>query len=140
MSVKPFIGIVTLAFLVTVPVLARTPSPEGANVYIISPSHGEVVNNTVTVRFGLTGMGVAPAGIDKPGAGHHHLLIDLQARPAMDKPLPADANHKHFGGGQTQTTLELSPGKHTLQLIMGDKTHIPHKPPVISEKITIMVK
>lgn len=140
MSVKPFIGIVTLAFLVTGPVLARTPSPEGANVYIISPSHGEVVNNTVTVRFGLTGMGVAPAGIDKPGAGHHHLLIDLQARPAMDKPLPADANHKHFGGGQTQTTLELSPGKHTLQLIMGDKTHIPHKPPVISEKITIMVK
>lgn len=140
MSVKPFIGIVTLAFLVTVPVLASTPSPEGANVYIISPSHGEVVNNPVTIRFGLTGMGVAPAGIDKPGTGHHHLLIDLQARPAMDKPLPADANHKHFGGGQTQTTLELSPGKHTLQLIMGDKTHIPHKPPVISEKITIMVK
>ena len=140
MSVKPFIGIVTLAFLVTVPVLASTPSPEGANVYIISPSHGEVVNNTVIVRFGLTGMGVAPAGIDKPGTGHHHLLIDLQARPALDKPLPADANHKHFGGGQTQTTLELSPGKHKLQLIMGDKTHIPHKPPVISEKITIMVK
>ncbi len=140
MSVKPFIGIVTLAFLVTVPVLASTSSPEGANVYIISPSHGEVVNNPVTIRFGLTGMGVAPAGIDKPGTGHHHLLIDLQARPAMDKPLPADANHKHFGGGQTQTTLELSPGKHTLQLIMGDKTHIPHKPPVISEKITIMVK
>ena len=140
MSVKPFIGIVTLAFLITAPVLARTPSPEGANVYIISPSHGEVVNHTVTVRFGLTGMGVTPAGIDKPGTGHHHLLIDLQAQPAMDKPLPADANHKHFGGGQTQTTLELSPGKHTLQLIMGDKTHIPHKPPVISEKITIMVK
>ena len=140
MSVKPFIGIVTLAFLVIGPVLARTPSPEGANVYIISPSHGEVVNNPVTIRFGLTGLGVAPAGIDKPGTGHHHLLIDLQARPAMDKPLPADANHKHFGGGQTQTTLELSPGKHTLQLIMGDKTHSPHKPPVISEKITIMVK
>ncbi|NNF95359.1 MAG: DUF4399 domain-containing protein [Halobacteria archaeon] len=140
MLVKPLIGIVTLAFFVTGPVLARTPSPEGAHVYIISPAHGEVVNNPVTVRFGLNGMGVAPAGIDKPGTGHHHLLIDVPSRPAVDKPLPADANHKHFGGGQTQTTIELSPGTHTLQLIMGDKTHIPHKPTVISEKITIMVK
>lgn len=140
MSVKPLIGIVTLAFLITGAVFARTPSPEGAHVYIISPAHGEVVNNPVTVRFGLIGMGVAPAGIDISGTGHHHLLIDLASMPAVDKPLPADANHKHFGGGQTQTTLELSPGKHTLQLIMGDKTHIPHKPLVISEKITIMVK
>lgn len=140
MSVKPFIGIVMLALFVTGQVLARTPSSEGAIVYIISPAHGEVVNNPVTIRFGLMGMGVAPAGIDKPGTGHHHLLIDLASRPAMDKPLPADDNHKHFGGGQTQTTLELSPGKHTLQLIMGDKTHIPHNPVVISEKITILVK
>ena len=140
MLVKLLIGIVTLAFIVTGPVIARTPSPEGAHVYIISPAHGEVVNNPVTVRFGLVGMGVAPAGIDKPGTGHHHLLIDVRSSPAIDRPLPADANHKHFGGGQTQTTLELSPGKHTLQLIMGDKTHIPHKPAVISEKITIMVK
>lgn len=140
MSVKPLIGIVTLAFVITGAVFARTPSPEGAHVYIISPAHGEVVNNPVTVRFGLIGMGVAPAGIDISGTGHHHLLIDLASMPAVDKPLPADANHKHFGGGQTQTTLELSPGKHTLQLIMGDKTHIPHKPLVISEKITIMVK
>ena len=140
MLVKHLIGILTLAIIVTGPVLARTLSPEGAHVYIISPAHGEVVNNPVTVRFGLIGMGVAPAGIDKSGTGHHHLLIDLASRPAVDKPLPADANHKHFGGGQTQTTLELSPGKHTLQLIMGDKTHIPHKPLVISEKITIMVK
>ena len=140
MLVKRLIGMLTLALIVTGPVLARTLSPEGAHVYIISPAHGEVVNNPVTVRFGLIGMGVAPAGIDKSGTGHHHLLIDLASRPDVDKPLPADANHKHFGGGQTQTTLKLSPGKHTLQLVMGDKTHIPHNPPVISEKITIMVK
>lgn len=140
MSIKPFIGIITLALILTVPASARTPSPEGAHVYIISPAHGEVVSNPVTVRFGLEGMGVAPAGVENPGTGHHHLLIDLASPPAVDKPLPADANHKHFGGGQTQTTLVLSPGKHTLQLIMGDKTHIPHKPAVISEKINIVVK
>ncbi len=140
MLVKRLIGILTLALIATGPVLARTLSPEGAHVYIISPAHGEVVNNPVTVRFGLIGMGVAPAGIDKSGTGHHHLLIDVRTPPPIDKPLPADDNHKHFGGGQTQTTLKLSPGKHTLQLMMGDKTHIPHNPPVISEKITIMVK
>ena len=118
---------------------ARTPAPGGANVYIISPSNGEKVKSPVTVKFGLSGMGVAPAGVDKPKTGHHHLLIDT-GLPALTTPIPADANHKHFGGGQTETVIELPPGKHTLQLILGDMIHIPHEPPVISQQITITVK
>ena len=91
------------------------------------------------MKFGLRGTGVAPAGMDKANTGHHPLIIDHDL-PALDKPIPMDSNHKHFGGGQTETSIALSPGKHTLQLIMGDKTHIPHTPPVISEKVTITVK
>ena len=120
--------------------LARTPSPASASVYIISPTDGETVRSPVTVRFGLKGMGVAPAGVDRPNTGHHHLLIDVKGPPPFDKPLPSDDHHKHFGGGQTETTINLPPGQHTLQLIMGDKGHIPHDPPVISRKITIIVK
>lgn len=118
---------------------ARTPAPSDAEVYIISPQDGDTVTSPVTIRFGLRGMGVAPAGVDKPDTGHHHLLIDT-GPPALDAPIPADDNHKHFGGGQTETSIELEPGKHTLQLIMGDKLHIPHEPPVMSRKITITVK
>lgn len=117
----------------------RTPSPEGARLYIISPQDGATVSSPVTVVFGLEGMGVAPAGIDKANTGHHHLIIDAEL-PPMDEPVPADEHYRHFGGGQTQTTVELAPGKHSLQLIMGDKNHIPHDPPVVSEKITITVK
>jgi hypothetical protein len=119
---------------------AATPSPEGAEVYFVTPSDGETVTSPVTVRFGLSGMGVAPAGTDREHTGHHHLLIDLEELPPMDKPIPADDNHKHFGGGQTETVVELAPGKHTLQLLLGDMGHIPHDPPVMSEKITIEVK
>ena len=119
---------------------AGTPAPEGARVYIVSPADGEVVNSPFKVVFGLSGMGVAPAGIDKDNTGHHHLLIDLKDSTAMDKPLPSDNNHRHFGGGQTETTLQLPPGKHTLQLIMGDKNHVPHTPPVMSKPITVVVK
>ena len=125
--------------LASAPAFARTPAPAGANVYIISPADGETVSSPVTVKFGLSGMGVAPAGVDKPNTGHHHLLIDT-GLPALDTPIPADANHKHFGGGQTETVIELAPGKHTLQLIMGDMNHIPHEPPVSSQSITITVK
>jgi hypothetical protein len=120
-------------------VLAATPASKDAEVYIISPADGDTVTSPVTIRFGLKGMGVAPAGVDKPNTGHHHLLIDTDA-PPLELPVPADANHKHFGGGQTETEIELAPGRHTLQLIMGDKMHIPHSPPVISRKITITVK
>ena len=132
--------VISCFFVITGFAFAETPSPDGAQVYIISPADGETVSSPVTVKFGLKGMGVAPAGINKPNTGHHHLLIDVVDAPAIDKPLPADANHKHFGGGQTEVTVELSPGKHTLRLIMGDQHHIPHGPPVISNEITIVVK
>jgi Domain of unknown function (DUF4399) len=120
-------------------VLAQTPAPEGAKVYFIEPADGAEVSSPVAIRFGLSGMGVAPAGIEKAKTGHHHLLIDTKLED-YSAPVPADDNHKHFGGGQTETTLELSPGQHTLQLIMGDHNHIPHQPPVESEVITITVK
>jgi len=141
MSVKSLIVIaISGFFLIVGSAYARTPSPEGVQLYIISPADGEMVSSPVTIRFGLKGMGVAPAGIEKQNTGHHHLLIDIASRPVLDKPLPADSQHKHFGGGQTEATIELSPGKHTLQLILGDKNHIPHDPPVLSKKITITVK
>lgn len=140
MNTKNILGLALASLFVTGSAFAGTASPKGAQAYIISPANGEVVSSPITVKFGLQGMGVAPAGTDKAKTGHHHLLIDLDKLPALDKPVPSDANHKHFGGGQTQTTLELAPGTHTLQLILGDKAHVPHNPPVISEKITITVK
>ena len=121
----------------------ETPAPAGAAVYFITPQNGETVSSPVTVRFGLKGMGVAPAGVeDKPNTGHHHLLIDTAtpAGDALNEPLPADDHHKHFGGGQTEVTIDLTPGSHTLQLVLGDWSHIPHNPPVMSEKITVTVK
>ncbi|MDX1565205.1 MAG: DUF4399 domain-containing protein [Phycisphaeraceae bacterium] len=120
--------------------LEPQPAPEGAVCYIISPADGATVGKTFTVRFGLKGMGVAPAGINMANTGHHHLLIDMDKLPPMDKPLPASDNLKHFGGGQTETTLTLEPGKHTLQLIVGNYLHVPHIKPVMSKKITITVK
>lgn len=119
--------------------LPRSPSPEGARVYFLSPADGEVVTNPVTVRFGLSGMGVAPAGVQVEATGHHHLLVDT-ALPAPDQPIPADDNHRHFGKGQTETTIELTPGQHTLQLLLADYLHRPHDPPVMSEPITITVE
>ena len=119
----------------------RAPSPPNAEVYIISPRDGATVSNPVTVRFGLKGMGIAPAGIQFENAGHHHLLIDTDVPQELSKPLPAVENKViHFGKGQTETTLTLPPGKHTLQLVLGDHLHIPHSPPVISKKVTITVK
>lgn len=119
----------------------ETPAPEGAKVYIISPEAGASVSNPVTVVFGLAGMGVAPAGVEKENTGHHHLLIDVDpATIDPDNPLPADDNHQHFGGGQTQTSVELAPGEHTLILLLGDQNHIPHNPPVMSEPVTITVQ
>lgn len=119
--------------------IKRTASPAGAEVYIISPKDGETVSSPVTVRFGLKGMGVAPAGIALENTGHHHLIIDAEL-PPLGAPVPTDANHVHFGKGQTETSVELKPGKHTLQLLLGDHLHIPHDPPVSSKKITITVK
>ncbi len=120
--------------------MPRNASPEGASVYIISPADGEVVSGPVTVKFGLQGMGVAPAGIAYPDAGHHHLLVNATEMPAMNMPIPSDDVHRHFGKGQTEATLALEPGTYTLQLLLGDQNHVPHDPPVMSEKITIVVK
>jgi len=121
------------------PALA-TESADGAKLYFITPSDGAELTSPITVKFGLSGMGVAPAGIDKKNTGHHHLLIDLDSLPNMSLPLPNDSQHKHFGGGQTEVNLELAPGKHTLQLLLGDMNHMPHTPAVLSTKITITVK
>jgi hypothetical protein len=117
----------------------RTPSASGARLYIISPADGERVTSPVTVRFGLAGMGVAPAGVATPSTGHHHLLVDAEL-PPMDQPIPADAKHRHFGGGQTQVDLELEPGTHALRLLLADANHVPHDPPVVSAPITITVE
>jgi len=118
---------------------AATPISSDAKVFIISPENGAVVSSPVTVMFGLSGAGVAPAGVDKKNTGHHHLIINA-ATPDMSKGIAKDANHKHFGGGQTQATIDLKPGKHTLQLVLGDKGHVPHNPPVASKTIEITVK
>jgi len=120
--------------------LEKRKSPKGAKTYIAWPKDGKTVGKKFTVRFGLKGMGVAPAGIDKENTGHHHLLIDVDKMPNLNIPLAASDNIRHFGGGQTEVTLELPPGKHTLQLVLGDWIHLPHNPAVISEKITITVK
>ena len=119
--------------------LPRTPSPEGAMVYIVSPADGDTVTSPVRVVFGLQGIGVAPAGIVMENTGHHHLLIDTQLQD-MGLPIPTDEQNVHFGLGQTEAELELSPGAHTLQLVVGDHLHIPHDPPLMSEVITVEVQ
>ena len=132
--------IVVLAAGTAVAQLPKTKAPDNASVYFLSPKNGETVSSPVTVRFGLKGMGVAPAGINHPNTGHHHLLVDLDKAPDFDAALPVTDNIRHFGAGQTETELTLPAGIHTLQLVLGDHLHIPHEKPVMSEKITITVK
>jgi len=126
----------------TAPALAgETPSSPGAKVYFINLEDGDTVRNPVLIRFGLSGMGIAPAGVEKDGTGHHHLIIDETIEGAeLDEPIPADDTHKHFGGGQTETSITLPTGEHVLQLVLGDWSHIPHDPPVMSERITVTVE
>lgn len=124
-----------------------TPAPEGAAVYFVNLEDGATVSSPVTVVFGLEGMGVAPAGVENEATGHHHLLLN---RPALGEGpdgaeellygIPADENHIHFGGGQTQVTLDLPPGQHTMQLVVGDMNHVPHDPPIMTEVITVTVE
>lgn len=123
-------------------VAGETPSPPGAKVYFIGLEDGQTVASPLTVRFGLSGMGVAPAGVDdKENTGHHHLIINEAIEgEELNEPIPADDQHIHFGGGQTETTIELPAGTHVLQLVLADWSHIPHNPPVMSERITITVK
>jgi hypothetical protein len=116
----------------------RHPSPKNAKVYIVSPANGAYVPTTFTVRFGLVGMGVAPAGIEKPNSGHHHLIVD-GSLPPFDQPIPNNENYLHFGAGQTEASVTLPKGKHTLQLLFGDAQHIPHDPPLYSQPIVVYV-
>ncbi len=113
---------------------------KSAYTHIISPTDGQTVPEEFTVEFGLFGMGIAPAGIDKEGTGHHHLLIDVDELPNLQEPLAATRNIRHFGGGQTETAISLPPGEHTLQLLLANYTHVPHDNPVLSEKINITVR
>jgi len=114
-----------------------TPSPPGAAAHFVELKDGDTVPTKVTVRFGLREMGVAPAGLDRPNSGHHHLLIDTDL-PPLNEPIPNDFNHLHFGAGQTEAQVTLKPGPHTLQLLLGDKDHIPHSPPVMSPRIRVI--
>ena len=126
-------------FLVTLSLIFSISVAASAEVFIISPKDGEEVSSPVEVIFGLQGMGIAPAGINFPNTGHHHLLIDLDQLPYLKSGIPADAQHLHFGKGQTQALIELDPGEHSLQLLLGDWMHVPHETPVVSEKIKILV-
>jgi hypothetical protein len=128
-----------ICLVISIPAHARSPAPEDAKAFILSPRDGATVASPFVVQFGLSGMAVSPAGEKRANSGHFHLLIDVDTLPPMDQPLPKDEHHLHFGKGQTKTKLQLPPGKHTLQLLLGDYQHIPHDPPVISDKITITV-
>jgi hypothetical protein len=135
------IGAAAAILLPATAALAQTAAPPGASVYFINIKDKQTVKSPFKVQFGLTGMGVAPAGVEKEKTGHHHLLIDAQLTDEEAKaPLPADKQHVHFGGGQTETTITLPPGQHTLQLVLGDWSHVPFSPPIVSPVITVTVK
>lgn len=133
--------IIIALFTASYPSFAQNmPAPPNAELSIIWPPDGQdIEGGRLWVRMGLKNMGIAPANIEKEGTGHHHFLIDTDL-PPLDEPIPSDKNHIHFGAGQTEARLTgLSPGKHTLQLMLGDHAHFPHDPPVVSKKITINV-
>jgi Domain of unknown function (DUF4399) len=132
------VAIVAGPTLAAEPSIPRSPRPEKARVYFITPKAGEQLKSPVVVRFGLEGMGVAPAGVAHADTGHHHLVIDA-VLPPPGLPVPKSDHYLHFGGGQTEISLDLAPGKHTLQLLLGDHNHVPHDPPVASGQITIEV-
>lgn len=148
MKTRIFAALTSAALIAAAPALAGdTPSPDGAMVYIANLSDGDTVSGPVKVVFGLSGMGVAPAGTEKENTGHHHILLNRAALGDVDGDddliaygIPGDDNHIHFGGGQTETTLELPAGTHTLQLVLGDLNHVPHNPVVASGVITITVE
>ncbi len=129
-----------LSMSIALTLLVGTACADDSAAYIVLPADGATVKNPVTVVFGLHNpWGVAPAGTKLDNTGHHHLLIDTPL-PDLTKPIAKDDQHRHFGGGQTETTLTLTPGKHTLQLLLGDFAHVPHQPPVVSKPITITVE
>jgi hypothetical protein len=120
----------------------ETPAPADAKAYFINLKDGDRVISPLVIRFGLSGMGIAPSGTEAPNTGHHHLFIDAPVLEgdALNEAIPVDEHHVHFGKGQTETTVTLSKGQHTLQLVLGDWSHIPHKSPVMSERITVTVE
>jgi len=123
------------------PAAAGAPkAPHGASVSIVSPKDGATVGQDVTVKFAVKGIEIKPAGDATPNSGHHHLLIDAKELPALGTPIPADDTHKHYGKGQTEDTIHLAPGTHTLQLDFGDTAHRQFDPPIVSKKITVHVK
>jgi hypothetical protein len=143
MSLSPMFRNLLAALVLGMPAVAfaETPAPPNASVYIISPKDGDTVTSPFKVQFGLSGMGVAPAGVEKPNTGHHHLVVDTTLSPQeLKEPIASDANHIHYGGGQTEAMVTLPPGRHTLQLVLGDWTHIPFNPPIMSSVITVTVK
>ncbi len=117
----------------------KVAAVSGSSLYFINLKNGDTVSSPVNVQFGLKGMGVAPAGVEKAATGHHHLLVDV-AELDVNAGIPVSDNHRHFGLGQTETSIALKPGVHTMQLVLGDQNHIPHHPVVMSERITITVK
>ncbi|MFK8051427.1 MAG: DUF4399 domain-containing protein [Woeseiaceae bacterium] len=120
------------------PVLPRTAAPENGAVFFVSPKDGDTVTSPVTIKFGASNVAVVAAGNDAPMSGHHHLIIDAPL-PDLTQPIPKNDQYRHFGGGQTETTIELAPGNYTLQMLMGDHFHIPHEPAITSDTITITV-
>lgn len=145
MTHRIFAAAIAAAALLAGPAVAQeTPSSPGAVVYFVNIEDGATVSSPVKVIFGLSGMGVAPAGVEKDGTGHHHLFLNRAAFGDVDGDLSevmeATETQLHFGGGQTETMLELEPGEHTLQLVLGDWSHVPHDPPVVSQQITITVE
>ena len=133
------ISMLAAAFPAVAP--AQTAAPANAMVYFINVKDGDTVKSPFKIQFGLSAMGVAPAGVEKPNTGHHHVLVDATLTPEQAKePIPADEHHLHFGGGQTETTVTLAPGRHTLQLVLGDWSHVPFNPPIVSPVITVEVK
>jgi hypothetical protein len=137
-SEKIKVHVVTAAKAPVAASVGRHKSPPGAKVYFVYPTAGAYVTPTPVIRFGLIGMGVAPAGFEKVNTGHHHLLVDTEL-PPFDQPIPSDFNHLHFGAGQTEAKITLPLGRHTLQLLLADDNHIPHDPPIYSEQITVTV-
>ncbi len=119
--------------------LERTPAPDGARVFFLSPADGDTVSNPVRIEFGIEGMAVVRAGDAQPDSGHHHLLINTDL-PDVTLPIPADEQHIHFGDGSTSTEITLPAGEHRLRMLLGDYRHVPHDPPVVSEPITITVE
>lgn len=147
MKMSFFSAVIAFGLIAAPAMAGDTPAPEGAAVYVANLEDGATVSSPVKVVFGLRGMGVAPAGTEKENTGHHHVLIDRpplgegpDGADELNYGLPADDHHVHFGGGQTEVMLDLAPGEHTLQLVLGDQNHVPHDPPVVSDVITITVE